>query len=1057
MRANIFAVFLALLISGCGGGSSGANGPDPFNPSTDPVIDLSIAILDSNCEAVSDNTFTTDEDICVQATLTSDGSAYSGQAVGFSLDSAIANLSTTSTLTDADGIAQIIISSSGGETGAATVTASYDSNTASESFEFTAGSANAVIALQVSVLDGNCQSVAVPTFSTSDSICVRALLTSDDSPLSGEIVSFSQGAAIGTLNSTSALTNASGVAETTISNATQTTGATAVIATFDTISSSANYEYIADAQGPIQISIAVLEQDCETEAQSFGTNEEICIRASLTRGEEGVSNEIVSFSLSSDLGTLDRSTALTDAQGNAEVSITNSNATIGAAAVTASYESLSSSLNYEYVAVDTTVTASPTVSVVLLRDGSPVSAFQAGDTIKAQATVRDSDDNAVVGGIVTFSIQGTGPVLTPTSELTGISGVAEVEISATESDLGAYSLQVQTTVNDIQISAAGNFAVRSAGAVVEGEIRFGHIDADGIFVEGIIGSSIADENGDVTISAGATTGFDVALVDENDDRITTPTPISFTSTCVANSQATIDETATTINGVASATFEDISCAGATGNSDQIVASVVINNETLTITRDLNIEPEGIGSISFVSATPDSLVLSGTGGQNSSSVSTLVFQVNGNLGNPLAQQEVSFSLNTQAGGLALDPAIGLTNSAGQVSTRVTAGTVPTPVRVTAEVNTADNTVIRTQSDLLTVNTGLPDQNSFTLSADTLNPEAFNISGQTVTVTARLADIYNNPVPNGTTVNFTTEYGSIEGSCKTGEDVNGDIDPTLAATGTCSVTWTSQNPRDDDDHRSTILATAIGHETLFDANGNNAYDDTDGSAIIDNTDSGFGVSQYGQTGFVDYSEAWVDYDEDGSRDEAEPFVDFNGDETFNGADGFFNGPQCNSDSGCDDNARSINIRRALTVILSSSEAYYRIYASNDFINLNIIATNDPNISISNTDVVDGVYQQPDDTTVDYYIAYYDTNEQVLARGTQLGTVNSDGDLSTVIDEVGNTTSAEVPGVPGNVFLLVQGYENVVGSSDTSSAETFSRIIESPSGTRTNVNFSIARAAP
>jgi hypothetical protein len=40
--------------------------------------------------------------------------------------------------------------------------------------------------------------------------------------------------------------------------------------------------------------------------------------------------------------------------------------------------------------------------------------------------------------------------------------------------------------------------------------------------------------------------------------------------------------------------------------------------------------------------------------------------------------------------------------------------------------------------------------------------------------------------------------------------------------------------------TILATAIGHETLFDANGNNSYEDSDGSPITDNTYSGFGFS-------------------------------------------------------------------------------------------------------------------------------------------------------------------------------------------------------------------------
>lgn len=947
MRANIFAVFLIFLISGCGGGSSGANGPDPFNPPTDPVIGLSIEILDSNCEAVSDNTFTTDESICVQATLTIDGTAAEGEIVSFALGSTIGELNTDSDLTDSSGVAQVIIS-----------------------------------------------------------------------------------------------------------NSSQSTGATDITATYDTETASANYQYTSETQAQQELAVAAQDSNCQTATQSFATNEDICIRATLTQDGAGVSGEIISFSLSSSLGSLDRTTALTNGQGIAEVSISNENGSIGAAAVTASYEDISSSVNYEYVAVTNTVTASPTISVALIQNGSPVNGFQAGEEVIARATVRDSDENPVSQSIVTFSIQGNGPVLNPTTALTNASGVAEVDVSATENNLGAYALQAGATVNDIEVSGASNFEVRSAGAVIEGETRFGHFNSDGVFVEGIIGSSIEDANGDVIISAGATTGFDVALVDENDARITTPTPVTFTSTCVTNGQATIDETVTTINGVASATFEDISCAGATGNTDQIVASVVINNETFTIIRELNIEAEGIGSISFISATPDEIVLTGTGGQNTSSVSTLVFQVNGELGNPIAQQEVAFSLNTTAGGLRLDPAIGLTNSSGQVSTRVTAGTVPTPVRVTAAVTTGDNRTIRTQSDLLTVNTGLPDQNSFTLGADVLNPEAFSRSGEQVNITVRLADIFNNPVPNGTTVNFTTEYGSIEGSCETGEDANGDIDPDLAATGTCSVTWTSQNPRDANDHRSTILATAIGHETLFDSNGNNAYDDVDGAAIIDGTDSGFGVSVYGNNGFVDYSEAWVDYNEDGVRQSSEPFLDFNGDETFNDADGIFNGPQCNSTTACSD-ARSIHIRRAITIILSSSEAYWRIYVDDFSDSNNIIATNDPDITVTNSNVTGTTYSLEDGDTSSFILVYYDTNGQVLASGTQLGTVNADGEISVIIDRVNNTNQNESALVPGSIEVLTT-ITNEAGGDD-SSTETFSYAIDSPSGTRTNVEFSVRRAEP
>jgi hypothetical protein len=74
-----------------------------------------------------------------------------------------------------------------------------------------------------------------------------------------------------------------------------------------------------------------------------------------------------------------------------------------------------------------------------------------------------------------------------------------------------------------------------------------------------------------------------------------------------------------------------------------------------------------------------------------------------------------------------------------------------------------------------------------------------------------------------------------------------------------------------------------------------------AIIDNTDSGFGVSAYGVTGFVEHTQAWRDDNENNSRDPSEIFLDFNNDGMFDGdsidpngdfigPDGVFNGPQC-----------------------------------------------------------------------------------------------------------------------------------------------------------------------
>ncbi|MFW8341613.1 hypothetical protein ACOICY_29205, partial [Klebsiella pneumoniae] len=69
------------------------------------------------------------------------------------------------------------------------------------------------------------------------------------------------------------------------------------------------------------------------------------------------------------------------------------------------------------------------------------------------------------------------------------------------------------------------------------------------------------------------------------------------------------------------------------------------------------------------------------------------------------------------------------------------------------------LISSQSSVLVISTGKPDQDSFSLSAETLNAEGWDVDGTAVKVTARLADAFNNPVPDGTAVYFTTEGGAI----------------------------------------------------------------------------------------------------------------------------------------------------------------------------------------------------------------------------------------------------------------------------------------------------------
>jgi hypothetical protein len=280
----------------------------------------------------------------------------------------------------------------------------------------------------------------------------------------------------------------------------------------------------------------------------------------------------------------------------------------------------------------------------------------------------------------------------------------------------------------------------------------------------------------------------------------------------------------------------------------------------------------IGSIIYVSATPTNVALRGTGSSGHPETSTVIFRVLDQAGGPRVGTTVNFSLNTTVGGISVSPTTAQSDANGNVQTVVQGGTVATSVRVTATVQGV-TPVLATQSSQLTITTGIPDQDSFSLSVQCANVEAWNRDGVIVPVTARLSDRFNNPVPEGTAVTLQTEGGSIVSQCQTG---------TGASIGACSVNWTSSNPRpgaapsgDTRLGRSTLLATAIGEESFTDTNGNGSFDD--GEA------------------FADRPERFLDENESNVRDPVEPIYDFNNNSIYDAADGDFNGVLCQDTTG------------------------------------------------------------------------------------------------------------------------------------------------------------------
>lgn len=630
---------------------------------------------------------------------------------------------------------------------------------------------------------------------------------------------------------------------------------------------------------------------------------------------------LVSFSLNNDnYGTFSPRTGdvATDDNGIATI-VLNTAAINTGATVTASIASgESDSVNVTMIGDGGNAGGGAQVSLVLTDES--------GDVIQSISTLSPGKLTATVTGInkstiVTFdSAIGDLPVKTA---VTDSEGKASVDIYA-GSALGAGEATASLSTNEIGstivVVGATNVVMGSGSPFVIGQ------------------ASVSTE----TLSAGGTATISVEIQDDEGKPFTQPVEVNFSSTCVISSLAQISSPISSSNGVATSTYLAKGCVG----DDQINVTANAGGISLSAIGTLNVLQADIGSIVFDSATPENISILGTGGTESSIVKFRVLDKNSN---PVSNQNVLFALNTEVGGVSLSPESATTDSSGIVQTVVTTGTVATSLRVTATVDNGVTPVISSQSSQLIVSTGIPDQDSFSLSAEVLNVEGWNLDGTQVVVTARMADAFNNPVPDGTTVSFTTEGGSIGDFCQT---VNG----------TCSVTWTSQLPRPQGNTildgagmmisnpdanlaydsalgiygniygqkyggRATITATAIGEESFPDLNGNGRFDADEVTEFTD------GVDVTGQS--FDLTDAFNDYNEDGVFNPQQPregqeggsleeLIDFNADGIFAAKDGLYNGVLCSDPihAGCADgvnDSKSLYIRRSLVLVMSGSTAF------------------------------------------------------------------------------------------------------------------------------------------
>ncbi len=238
------------------------------------------------------------------------------------------------------------------------------------------------------------------------------------------------------------------------------------------------------------------------------------------------------------------------------------------------------------------------------------------------------------------------------------------------------------------------------------------------FQTGMIGLSSS------TLSAGGSTSLTVNIVDQTGTPYTSSTPvtITFNSPCMSQGLATVSATAgtSTAGGTAGPITTTNGIARRQLTPPKAVQWLWMSSRQPAVVGSADVDRDGYGHgcrrrLSAPSSSspprPTSIGLKGVGTGVARETSTVVFKVVDSTGGPRANVPVTFSLNTTVGGMSISPTTATSGADGTVQTVVSAGTVHTSVRVTA--NIASPPALSTQSSVLTVTTGLPASRAFSL--------------------------------------------------------------------------------------------------------------------------------------------------------------------------------------------------------------------------------------------------------------------------------------------------------------------------------------------------------
>lgn len=278
-------------------------------------------------------------------------------------------------------------------------------------------------------------------------------------------------------------------------------------------------------------------------------------------------------------------------------------------------------------------------------------------------------------------------------------------------------------------------------------------------------------------------------------------------------------------GEAQATFQSATQAGlatvkATSGGGQATLTLIINPNDAGIIEVQQIDPQVIGII----------------GSGVAQSATIRFLIKDNLGNTVQDgTTVNFSLGTTTlGGGETISATSNTTHNGLVSVALKSGSVAGNVDVIATLSAQNNAQIST-SARVTIVGSVPDAKHLSLAAEFLNIAGAVQFGLQDKITAYVGDRFGNIVPDGTGVSFITEGGTI------GKSIGGGAFTTTTEFGQATAVLQSAAPVTPyltgctipypasanvtgcgNPGFTTIVAYTTGSESFTDSNGNGQHD-------------------------------------------------------------------------------------------------------------------------------------------------------------------------------------------------------------------------------------------